>query len=160
MHLAQRLPGNMLPSAYVMLPELPLTPNGKLDATRLPDPSPRTVEYRQPRTDTERWLAETWLDLLGVERVGAGDTLFDLGANSLHITQLTARVRDRFNVELDPRDLFANPTLEQLAVRIDETATTTADEPDDDLVEIAALERMLAEKRAEKARRALSQRSM
>ena len=157
-HLAQRLPAYMIPSAYVMLPELPLTPNGKLDATRLPDPSPRTVEYRQPRTDTELWLAETWRDLLGVDQVGAGDTLFDLGGNSLHTTQLTARVRDRFDVELDLRDLFANPTLEQLAVRIDETATTTAGEPDDDLVEIAALERMLAEKQAEKARRALSER--
>jgi amino acid adenylation domain-containing protein len=162
MHLAQRLPGNMLPSTYVTLPELPLTPSGKLDTARLPDPSPRTVEYRHPRTDTERWLADTWLDLLGVERVGAGDTLFDLGANSLHTTQLTARVRDRFNVELDPRELFADPTLEQLAARIDEaaTTTTTTDELDDDLVEIAALERMLAEKRAEKARRALSQRPM
>ncbi|MEH1030549.1 non-ribosomal peptide synthetase [Micromonospora profundi] len=158
MHLAQRLPGNMVPSAYVTLPELPLTPNGKLDTARLPDPGPRTAEYRQPRTDTEQWLADTWRDLLGVERVGADDTLFDLGANSLHTTQLTARVRDRFTIELDPRDLFQDPTLEQLAARIDET--TAAGTPDDDLVEIAELERMLAEKRAEKARRTASQQAM
>jgi amino acid adenylation domain-containing protein len=152
MHLAQRLPAAMLPSVYVTLPGLPLTPSGKLDTAALPDPRSRTAEYREPRTGTERWLADTWLDLLGVERVGAGDTLFDLGANSLHTTQLTARVRDRFDVGLDPRDLFANPTLEQLAARIDETATTTVG----DLAEIAELERTLAEKRAEKARWELS----
>ena len=51
------------------------------------------MEYRQPRTDTELWLAETWRHLLGVDQVGAGDTLFDLGGNSLHTTQLTALVR-------------------------------------------------------------------
>jgi amino acid adenylation domain-containing protein len=148
-HLALRLPAAMLPSAYVTLPELPLAPSGKLDPARLPDPRPRAAGYREPRTGTERWLADTWVDLLGVDRVGADDTLFDLGAHSLHTTRLTARVRDRFDVGLDPRDLFANPTLEQLAARIDGSATTTAE----DLAEIAELERMLAEKRAEKARR-------
>lgn len=153
MHLAQRLPDTMLPSAFVTLPELPLAPSGKLDTARLPDPSPPTVEYRRPRTETERWLATTWHELLNADRVGAGDTLFDLGANSLHTTQLTARVRARYTVQLDPRDLFANPTLAQLAARIDDSATTTAD----DLAEIAELERMLAEKQAEHARQALSE---
>lgn len=137
----------------MVLETLPLTPNGKLDPARLPDPGPRTAEYRPPRTGTERWLAGTWRELLGVDRVGAGDTLFDLGANSLHTTQLTARVRDRFGVEVDPRDLFADPTLEQLAARIDEAAAAA-----DDLAEIAELERMLAEKRAEKARQATAER--
>ncbi|MFC0527566.1 amino acid adenylation domain-containing protein [Phytohabitans kaempferiae] len=163
-HLAERLPTYMLPAAYVTLPELPLNPNGKVDTARLPDPRPAAVEYREPRTDTERWLADTWRDLLGVDRVGTGDTFFDLGANSLHTTQLTARTRNHLEVQLDPRDLFANPTLEQLATRIDEARATTAGDPPPDAPEeelddeIAALERMLAEKRAAKARRAQAQR--
>ncbi|MGC5016901.1 AMP-binding enzyme, partial [Streptosporangium sp. DT93] len=82
-HLAKQLPTYMVPTVFVTLPELPLTPNGKLDTAALPDPAPRTGEHLPPRTDTERWLATTWQELLGVEQVGADDNFFTLGGNSL-----------------------------------------------------------------------------
>ena len=128
-HLADRLPTYMIPTTLVPLPELPLTPNGKLDTARLPDPSPRTVEYRQPRTDTERWLADTWQDLLGIDQVSATDNFFDLGGNSLHVTQLVARVRDHDGTDLHPRQVFTNPVLDQLARHIERTDPLTLDEP-------------------------------
>jgi amino acid adenylation domain-containing protein len=120
-YLADRLPTYMIPAALVTLPELPLTPNGKLDTARLPDPTPPTTEHTPPRTDTESWLATAWQNLLGVEQIGVGDNFFDLGGNSLHATQLVARIRDILNIHLNPRHLFSNPTLEQLASRLDET---------------------------------------
>ncbi|MFD1120859.1 non-ribosomal peptide synthetase, partial [Sphaerisporangium aureirubrum] len=97
-HLAEQLPTYMIPSVFVPLSELPLNPNGKLDTARLPDPAPHTKEYIPPRTDTERWLATTWQDLLGVKNVGADDNFFDLGGNSLHGSQLAARIREHLRV--------------------------------------------------------------
>jgi non-ribosomal peptide synthetase component F/NRPS condensation-like uncharacterized protein len=91
----------------------------------LSEPAPRTREYVAPRTDTERWLAAQWQDLLGVDRVGAHDSFFDLGANSLHATQLFARIRQGRNIELEPRHMFTSQVLEQLAARLDECEPTS-----------------------------------
>ncbi len=119
-HLAARLPAYMIPANFIALPALPLNPNGKLDIHALPDPEPLTATYTEPRTDTERWLATAWAELLGTDRIGAGDNFFSLGGNSLHGTQLIARIRDHLGIRLDPRLLFTSPVLEQLATRLDE----------------------------------------
>jgi amino acid adenylation domain-containing protein len=125
-HVAERLPASMTPTAWVPLAELPVTHSGKLDTARLPEPERAAPETVAPRTDTERWLADTWRDLLGVERVGLDDDFFALGANSLHATQLTVRVRDHLNIELAPRHLFTSSSLEQLAALLDKTETAPA----------------------------------
>jgi amino acid adenylation domain-containing protein len=125
-HVAERLPAYMTPTAWVALAELPVTHSGKLDTTRLPEPERAAPETVAPRTGTERWLADTWRDLLGVERVGVDDDFFALGANSLHATQLTVRIRDHLNIELAPRHLFTSSSLEQLAALLDKTETTPA----------------------------------
>ncbi|MGC5016855.1 amino acid adenylation domain-containing protein, partial [Streptosporangium sp. DT93] len=128
-YLARRLPTYMIPAVFVMLPELPLTRNGKLDITALPDPAPQISEHLPPRTDTERWLAATWQELLGVEQVGADDNFFTLGGNSLHATQLAARIREHLNINFDLRDLFTNPALAQLAARLDASEVAPAQKP-------------------------------
>ena len=69
--LGQRLPDYMIPTYWVSLPELPLTPNGKIDrkallAIKL---EPVEREYRAPRTQLEKELAEIWA---GVLKTGAG----------------------------------------------------------------------------------------
>ncbi len=118
--LADRLPTYMIPTAWIALDALPRTPNGKLDHAALPAPAPLDPGHGAPRTETERWLADVWRELLGVDRVGVGDGFFALGGNSLHATQLAARVREAFGVDLHPRTMFTDPVLEQLAARLDE----------------------------------------
>jgi non-ribosomal peptide synthetase component F len=90
-------------------------------AAELPGPGSRSGEYVPPRTDTERWLATQWQELLGVEMVGAHDNFFDLGANSMHATQLFARIREGLRIQLEPRHMFTSQVLEQLAAQLDES---------------------------------------
>ncbi|WLS48447.1 amino acid adenylation domain-containing protein [Micromonospora profundi] len=118
-HLADRLPTYMVPTSLITLDELPLTPNGKLDTARLPEPAPTATEHVAPRTDTEQWLADTWQSLLDLDTVSATDNFFDLGGNSLHVTQLVARIRDQAGVTIHPHMLFADPTLDRLAALVD-----------------------------------------
>ncbi|HXO20594.1 MAG TPA: amino acid adenylation domain-containing protein [Thermoanaerobaculia bacterium] len=122
----QRLPEYMVPASWVLLEAIPLSPNGKVDRRALAaietQPSghdPAASDFVAPRTPTEALLAEMWVELLGVERVGASDNFFDLGGHSLLGTRLTSRLRDAFAVELPLRSLFEAPTVAALAVRVE-----------------------------------------
>nr|BFE59782.1 hypothetical protein GCM10020063_043080 [Dactylosporangium thailandense] len=153
-HLAERLPLHMVPAILHPLDTLPLTPSGKVDERRLPEPvdSAEAVTRRAPQTDTERRLAGLWATLLGLgaEQLGAEDTFFGLGGNSMQSIQLIARIRDAFGVGLEPRQLFGAARLDQQAALVD--SLTQADDAED---EIASLEALLAQKRAARdARRA------
>ncbi|PYQ65419.1 MAG: non-ribosomal peptide synthetase, partial [Acidobacteria bacterium] len=120
--LGRRLPDYMIPAAFVVLDALPLTPNGKVDRRALPSPDPgagRAREYVPPANPVEEALAAACAELLGVERVGMGDSFFALGGHSLLATRLVSRVRRAFGVELPLRVIFETPTLGDLAAWIE-----------------------------------------
>jgi hypothetical protein len=129
-HLRSRLPGYMVPSAFAWLDALPLTPNGKVDRQALPDPDRRRQEaassYVAPATEFERMIAETWQDLLALERVGLHDNFFDIGANSLLTVRAHAALRDRLTMPLSLVDLFRFPTVNTLAGFLTQGAAVTA----------------------------------
>ena len=120
--LAERLPPALVPSRFVFLDRLPLTPNGKLDRRALPAPEQGRGEsekpYVAPRTPIEQMLAEMWAEVLGVPRVGVHDDFFGLGGHSLRATQIIARARAAFRIELPLRSLFETPTVADLSVTI------------------------------------------
>ncbi|MFF5175382.1 SDR family NAD(P)-dependent oxidoreductase [Micromonospora sp. NPDC000089] len=80
--------------------------------------------YTAPRDDLERQLAQLWADLLGVRRVGVHDSIYELGGDSLLIVQLAAEAR-KAGLELAPSDVFAGPTVAELAQRLRQTGGAT-----------------------------------
>ncbi|GAA4295002.1 non-ribosomal peptide synthetase [Mycobacterium paraffinicum] len=117
--LAERLPGHMVPQAIVTLNALPLTVNGKLDTRALPPPDYAPERYRAPATAAEEILAGIYVQVLGVERVGADDSFFDLGGDSLSAMRLIAAVNTGLDADLAVHELFDAPTVAQLASRLD-----------------------------------------
>lgn len=79
----------------------------------------KVTPYVAPRTETERLLAETWAEVLGVARCGMHDNFFDLGGHSLMATQLISRLAPRFGIEIPLGELFDRPTIAALADLID-----------------------------------------
>jgi acyl carrier protein len=57
--------------------------------------------------------------LLGLERVSVNDNFFYLGGNSLFGTQVIARLRDAFNVDIQLLKLFDHPTVGDLAAEVE-----------------------------------------
>ncbi|HVG10758.1 MAG TPA: amino acid adenylation domain-containing protein, partial [Thermoanaerobaculia bacterium] len=119
--LRARLPEYMIPSTFVFLEALPLTPNRKVDRKALPEPVRKEREEVE-LSPLEELLAAIWSEVLGVECIGPFDDFFGLGGHSLKVTQILARVRDAFGVELPVRSLFESPTLSGFAARIEEAS--------------------------------------
>ncbi|HEV3049518.1 MAG TPA: condensation domain-containing protein, partial [Longimicrobium sp.] len=117
-HLADRLPGYMVPAAYVWMEAWPLTPHGKVDRKALPAPAGDAYaarEYEAPVGQTEQAVAAIWADVLGTERVGRRDRFFELGGHSLLAVRVASRVRQALGVQALQGDLFERPVLADFA---------------------------------------------
>ena len=121
----------MVPSAFVFLSSLPLTPNGKLDRRALPEHEQGDAileqPYIAPRTPIEALLAQMWADVLRVPRVGVDDDFFDLGGHSLRATQVIARARAAFGIELPLRSMFETPTVAGLSLTVARSLIETSE---------------------------------
>ncbi len=122
--LRERLPDYMVPAAFVFMDALPLNPNGKVDRKALPAPDqarPETdKEYVAPRTPIERFLAQKWQEVLGIERIGVHDNFFELGGNSLQAAVLTNRMQEELGAAAHVRAVFMAPTIADLAMYLEE----------------------------------------
>ena len=121
-HLSERLPNYMIPSYFVELEALPLTTSGKVDRKALPAPEAGSLAsgaaYVEPRNSTEAGLVEIWEEVLQRNGIGAHDNFFDLGGHSLRAMRLTSLIKKHFSVEIKLREIFAQPTVVEIADRI------------------------------------------
>ncbi|MDJ0732652.1 MAG: amino acid adenylation domain-containing protein [Nostocaceae cyanobacterium] len=126
--LKHKLPGYMLPSAIVFLPDLPLTANGKIDRKALPAPDfhrELTASFVAPRNEVEQTLAQIWAEVLRVESVGVADNFFELGGDSILGLQTIARANQK-GIFLTPKQLFEHQTIGELAAVAGTTQGVTA----------------------------------
>ncbi|MBR7671821.1 amino acid adenylation domain-containing protein [Streptomyces daliensis] len=118
-HMAKTLPDYMVPSAVIVLERLPLTVNGKLDRAALPAPDfAERVTGRAPQGPLEEALCALFADVLGLERVSAEDSFFELGGDSIMSMQLASRAR-REGWVVTPRQIFEEKTAERLALVVE-----------------------------------------
>ncbi|MEP7124114.1 MAG: amino acid adenylation domain-containing protein [Byssovorax sp.] len=125
--VAQRLPGYMVPAAFLALPSFPLAPSGKIDRRALPAPGRARPElasdYAAPSTADEHALAAIWEEILGVEPVGANDDFFELGGDSLLAVRVVVRAREALGRDLALQSLFETPTVKGLSQRLGAAAS-------------------------------------
>ncbi|MGX1788605.1 amino acid adenylation domain-containing protein [Bosea sp. NPDC055332] len=134
--LAQELPDYMVPTAWVGLPALPLNQSGKLDRAALPAPDAQSAapkpdkpaDKAMPRTPVEETLIRIWSEVLRREDIDVDDDLFDLGADSLSIFQITSRAR-REGLKVAARDFFRNRTIAAVAAALPDGAVPETPAP-------------------------------
>jgi amino acid adenylation domain-containing protein len=120
--LGRQLPQHMVPDVFVRIDALPLNGSGKIDRAALPEPgelSRAVDDYIAPRTPVEKQVTEIVAPLLGIEMVSVEENFFLLGGHSLLGTQLIARIRQVFGVELSLRSLFECSTVATLSGEIE-----------------------------------------
>lgn len=120
-HALEKLPGYMVPGAFVMLSELPLTPNGKIDRKALQawDLSKAEVPYEAPQSDTETTLVELWSALIHDHQIGRAHDFFHIGGHSLLAMQLSSRIRETFDVDVSVQLIFDHSVLSEQAAQVD-----------------------------------------
>jgi len=92
-----------------------------------PRPSLATA-YRAPATELETAVSGLWMELLRISPVGLDDNFFELGGHSLLALQLLPRIREKYQIMLEPREFFANPTVAKLAVLVEDKLLTEIEE--------------------------------
>ena len=119
--LTGSLPHYMVPGAFVVLENFPLTPNGKIDRNRLflHKPTKTSTTLLQPRTEMEQALAGIWQEVLGFA-VGVDQDFLRIGGHSLLAFRISSRTARRFGLKLDQKSLFQYPTIERMAVHLED----------------------------------------
>ena len=116
---AVRLPSYMVPDRLVIVERLPLGRNGKVDRRALlqlvAQEQAEEADRDSPQGPAETGMAAVWQEVLGVATVGRHSNFFALGGDSLLATHLVETASRRFGIRLTLRQLFASPTVAQLA---------------------------------------------
>ena len=132
-YLLDRLPGYMIPAAFIARHRLPTSPERDRAAARQspPDrtaPHPALPRQRVPKpgerpTPTQAGLAALWARLLRREHIGLDDDFFALGGNSLLAAEMLASTHASFRIPADSvrpltRCLLRDPTLRGFAAAV------------------------------------------
>jgi amino acid adenylation domain-containing protein/thioester reductase-like protein len=158
-YLLDRLPGYMIPAAFIARHRLPTSAErdqvaagqSPLDHTA---PHPTLPRPRSPRsgarpTPTQSGLAALWARLLHREHIGLDDDFFALGGNSLLAAEMLASTQASFRVPADSvrpltRCLLRDPTLRGFAAAVRDARagrlSGDGDQPEIDFVGEAALD--------------------
>jgi amino acid adenylation domain-containing protein len=114
--LGTRVPTPMIPVTITVLPDFPLTASGKVDLRALPEPvaTPVATQPEAPAEEAgvvQRVVHGIWAEALDSAGIGATDSFFDHGGNSLQATVVVSRVREIFRIELPLHFFIEAPTI-------------------------------------------------
>jgi amino acid adenylation domain-containing protein/non-ribosomal peptide synthase protein (TIGR01720 family) len=83
------------------------------------------ISITKPRNEIEITLFDIWSELLGHRNFGIHEDFFQVGGNSLKGIQVVSRIAKNLRVNIQPTDIFLNPTIAELAVFINEKQKNT-----------------------------------
>lgn len=115
------LPEYMIPQYFLELDAFPMNASGKIDRTALPEPIYHCEEYAAPQTETEKFLAEIWCEILGLtdDPISINDNFFAMSGDSLTAIALAGKIQSKFGKRATLQDILLHATLERQASWID-----------------------------------------
>ena len=144
-YLRQRLPEQMVVKRFEYVDALPLSRNGKIDRKELSRRALTNQESSEQKQglvgETEEEIARIWREVLGIEEIGRGENFMEKGGHSVKATQVVTRMRERMGVEIRIREMFENPTIENLARKVEEQRRRKKEEEGGGVGEIRKVER-------------------
>jgi amino acid adenylation domain-containing protein/thioester reductase-like protein len=118
--LAARVPGFMIPAAFIAVGQLPATPAGAPGPQAIAGPVLTASGPQGGYSPIQAGVSVLWSELLKTGPVGLDDDFFALGGDSLLAAEMLARARVMFGISADhirplTRSLLRDPTLRGFA---------------------------------------------
>lgn len=114
--MRKELPEFMIPSCFILVDKIPMTSNGKLDINALPvGEIEEKRDFREPATEEETIICNTFAEILNVHRVSVDDNFFEIGGHSLRAARVVNILNKALNIKITLKDIFERPTPFQLA---------------------------------------------
>lgn len=123
-HLALDLPKAALPHFLIAVDAMPLGLNGKVDRRALPKPEELVIgrtAFVEPEGPLETRIAAIWAEVLGIKRVGACTSFFDVGGDSLRAIRVLTRANAEFGGSVTIANFFAAPSVRAMAAALTPT---------------------------------------
>ena len=114
--IRSKKPPYMVPASIMQLEAIPLNQNQKVNKRALPKPVRGADQrsYEAPATLLEKELCEEYGTILGVEKVSATDSFFDIGGTSISAARVVMFAMNK-GYSIVYKDVFDNPTPRALA---------------------------------------------
>lgn len=159
--LREKLPEYMIPSAFMYLESLPLSANGKIDRRALPNPEVLLQEfeiaYVPPQNHLEQTIVTVWQTVLNLDKVGIEQNFFEIGGNSLAITQVYTKLKKALPNEIENYisivELFKYPTICSLVKYLKQAQKTVPEVENPELVKQLAAGKVRLKQKLEKSKR-------
>ncbi|WP_279118564.1 non-ribosomal peptide synthetase [Anaerococcus vaginalis] len=125
-YLSHEIPSYMIPTNFYQIDEIPLNKNGKVDRKKLKNKLKNKnkkekfeISYNvKPKNELEITILKIWKDIFNNENIGLDNNYFSMGGDSLIATSIIGKIRDKLGLKLSIRDIFENPTVNELAIFI------------------------------------------
>jgi len=124
--LSIELPDYMIPSYYIPVEKIPLTPNGKVDRKALESLSVSMdtgTNFIAPRNPIEETIANVWIEILNVEKIGIHDNFFELGGNSLTLIKVRNKLKTITGTNIPAAAMFRFHTIHLLSQYLGQEVT-------------------------------------
>lgn len=107
--------------------------NGSAGVRQLCKQRDLSTPYVAPRTPLEEGIAEMWIDILEIDRVGVHDSFFELGGDSLQATMLLNDMREDLGETLPTEMMFELHKISDLAdyLRVHYSEAVSTNYPDE-----------------------------
>ncbi len=135
-YLVKKLPRLMVPDYIIGVPKIPLNSSGKADRRLLPLPEAGVHQAGDdlPVDEAELQLAKICQDVLHLAAIGVRTNLFSVGASSLRIILIAARIRQDMGVDLPVSEVYTKQTIAELAAYIRTEVSQTPPKSEHDLI--------------------------
>jgi amino acid adenylation domain-containing protein/non-ribosomal peptide synthase protein (TIGR01720 family) len=120
-YMYTQLPKSIVPNRFIQLDSFPLNTNGKIDREALRKirfENRKSAELIKPINYLESKVQQIWSQVLQQHEIGVDDHFFDIGGNSILLTQVHSRLEQEYPGSIRIIELFDNPTIRHIGALV------------------------------------------